>query len=286
MSEDGGPCPDRRRGTAMSTVAGRRCCSLWLRTVTADPSQCGQLTDLGSYAPQIQEHFRKHDFPDAQKGVLTTLSLNLPPPPAGEQSAPQLPVAQTTRYTFQNMGRTAGFILDPGALTFQTTEYDVFDTLSREFQRGVEIVHAAVGLSFTDRIGFRYLDAVFPKANETLADYLSPTVLGLGQHFRETMIHSLSETRLRSADNQVIARVIIQDGEVGLPPDLAPGSLTIAERFRGLRGRHAILDTDGFFETREPFSLDHIRDHLRVIHDEIAKAFQATVTPRAIKAWE
>jgi hypothetical protein len=82
MSEDGGPCPDRRRGTAMSTVAGRRRCSLWLRTVTADPSQCGQLTDLGSYAPQIQEHFRKHDFPDAQKGVLTTLSLNLPPPPS------------------------------------------------------------------------------------------------------------------------------------------------------------------------------------------------------------
>jgi uncharacterized protein (TIGR04255 family) len=240
---------------------------------------------LDSYAPQIQEQFRKHGFPDAQKGVLTTLSLNLAPR-AGEQSSPQVPVAQTTRYTFQNMDRTAGFILDPGALTFQTTEYDVFESFSREFQRGLEIVHAAVGLSFTDRIGFRYLDAVFPKANETLADYLNPAVLGLGQHFRETLIHSLSETRLRSADHQVIARVIIQDGEVGLPPDLAPGSLTIAERFRGLRGRHAILDTDGFFETREAFNLDYIRDHLRVIHDEIAKAFQATVTPRAIKTWE
>jgi uncharacterized protein (TIGR04255 family) len=240
---------------------------------------------LDSYAPQIQEQFRRHGFPDAQKGMLATVNLNLAP---AAQAASQVPVVQqVARYTFYNMDRTAGFILDQGALTFQTSEYDVFETFSGEFLRGLQVVHDAVVLDFTDRIGFRYLDAVFPKANEGLADYLNPTVLGLGEHFQETMIHSLSETRLRSADHQVIARVIIQDGAVGFPPDLVQASPPpIAERFRVSQGRHAILDTDGFFETREPFSLDRIGDHLRLIHDAIATTFRATVTSHAIKAWE
>jgi uncharacterized protein (TIGR04255 family) len=31
---------------------------------------------LDSYAPQIQEHFRKHGFPDAQRGALAAFNLN------------------------------------------------------------------------------------------------------------------------------------------------------------------------------------------------------------------
>lgn len=239
---------------------------------------------LDSYAPQIQERLRKHGFPDVQKGVLPTLNLNLAAPTEG--STPQVPVSQTTRYTFCNMARTTGFILDQGALSFQTTEYDVFDTFSGGFQQGLQAVHDAVDLSYTDRIGFRYLDAVFPKANENLGDYLNPSVLGLAEKFQATAVHSFSETSLRSANVNVVARVIIQDSEVGFPPDLLPNILHVAERFRVLRGRHAILDTDGSFEGRESFSLERISDHLNAIHGEIAKALRATVTPNAIKAWE
>lgn len=239
---------------------------------------------LDSYAPQIQERFRKHGFPDAQKGVLATLNLNLTAPTEG--SPPQVPVAQTTRYTFYNMNRTHGFILDQGALSFQTTEYDVFDNFSGEFGQGLQTVHDAVELSYTDRIGFRYLDAVFPRENETLGDYLNSSVLGLSEKFAANVVHSFSETNLRTADVSVLARVIIQDGEVGFPPDLLPNNLQVADRFRSLRGRHAILDTDGYFERREAFSLDGIIGHLRTIHDEISKAFRATVTLNAIKVWE
>jgi uncharacterized protein (TIGR04255 family) len=239
---------------------------------------------LDSYAPQIQERFRKHGFPDAQKSVLATLNLNLSAPTEG--STPQVPVAQTARYTFYNMDRTSGFILDQGALSFQTTEYDVFETFSHEFRQGLQAVHDAVDLSYTDRIGFRYLDAVFPKANETLGDYLNPSVLGLTERFQESVVHSFSETNLRSANVTVVARVIIQDGEVGFPPDLLPNVLRVAERFRTLRGRHAILDTDGSFEGREAFNLDRIGEHLNEIHDESAKTFHATVTPNALRVWE
>lgn len=239
---------------------------------------------LDSYVPQIQERFRKDGFPDVQKGVLATLNLTLAAPTEG--SAPQVPVAQSTRYTFCNMDRTTGFILDQGALSFQTTEYEVFGTFSGRFRQGLQAVHEAVGLSYTDRIGYRYLDAVFPKTNESLGDYLNPSVTGLAEKFRGSVVHSFSETTLRSANINVVARVIIQDGEVGFPPDLLPNILRLAERFSVLRGRHAILDTDGSFEAREPFSLDRIADHLQTIHDEIAKAFNETVTPNALEIWK
>jgi uncharacterized protein (TIGR04255 family) len=239
---------------------------------------------LDSYVPQIQERFRKEGFPDVQKGVLATLNLNLAAPAEG--STPQVPVAQSTRYTFCNMDRTAGFILDQGALSFQTTEYEIFETFSGGFRRGLQAVHEAVDLSYTDRIGYRYLDAVFARANESLEDYLNPSVIGLAEKFRDSVVHSFSETNLRSANINVVARVIIQDGEVGFPPDLLPNILRLAERFRVLRGRHAILDTDGSFEGREPFSLDRIADHLNAIHDEVAKTFNATVTQNALKVWK
>ncbi len=244
-----------------------------------------QILALDSYAPQIQEHLRKHDFPDVQKSTLATFNLNLAAPT--KESPPQVPVTQIGRYTFSNIDRTAAFILDQGALSLQTTEYDVFDTFSNQFRDGLHIIHDAVSLSFTDRIGFRYLDAVFPKANESLVDYLDASVLGLGERFQETIVHSFSETRLRSSsDVNIVARVIIQNGEVGFPPDLLPNPLRVPDRFRELLGRHAILDTDGFLERREAFSLESISEHLRLIHDEIAKTFHATVTPHAIKAWE
>src|SRR4051794_20650875 len=78
---------------------------------------------LDSYAPPIQERLRKLGFPDAQKGVLATMSFNFPA--SADGSIPQVPVAQTARYTFSNMNRTSGFIMDQGALSYQTTEYDV-----------------------------------------------------------------------------------------------------------------------------------------------------------------
>lgn len=239
---------------------------------------------LDSYAPQIQERLRKHGFPDVEKGVLATLNLNLSAPAEG--STPQVPVSQATRYTFSNMNRTAGFILDQGALTFQATEYDVFKSFSDEFLKGLQAVHDAVELSFTDRIGFRYLDAIFPKVGETIGDYLQSCVLGLAGQFNDDVIHSFTETNIRAGSINVLARVVIQEGQVGFPPDLAPNILNIAERFRAMKGKHAILDTDGSLNQREPFNLHRIGTHLQSIHDEIGKVFRATVTPTAIKSWE
>jgi len=243
------------------------------------------ILSLEAYAPQIQERLRKEGFPDAQKGFLATINLNVNVAPSSEGGAPQLPMAQTTRYLFGNMERTSGFILDQGALSFQTTEYDVFETFLADFLKGLQAVHEAVSLSYTDRIGLRYLDAVFPKAGETVRDYLSPSILGLTEKIDDTIVHSFSETLVKRENINVRSRVIIQEAEIGFPPDLPLQTLLLGKRFQGLRGRHAIIDTDGWSESRETFNLERIREQLSLIHAGIDKTFRASVTENALKAW-
>jgi uncharacterized protein (TIGR04255 family) len=238
---------------------------------------------LDTYAPQIQERLRKEGFPDVKKGFLATINLNVGAPT--EVSAPQIPVAQTARYVFDNMERSSGFILDQGALSFQTTEYDVFESFSSVFVRGLEAVNEAVGLSYTERIGVRYLDAVFPKSGENLRDYLSGSVLGLTEKLDETIVHAFSETLVKKDSVNVRSRVIIQDGDIGFPPDLQPMTLSLGERFKRLHGRHAIIDTDGWSEVREAFSVERVREQLTLIHTGINRTFRASVTENALKAW-
>ena len=91
-------------------------------------------------------------------------------------------------------------------------------------------------MSYTDRIGLRYLDAVFPKSDETVRDYLSGSILGLTEKIDDTIVHSFSETLVKRENVFVRSRVIIQDGEVGFPPDLQPMTLSLAERFRPTSG--------------------------------------------------
>lgn len=237
---------------------------------------------LENYAAAIQETFRKHGFPDVQKGVVATLNLPVP----GVDGIQQLPVVQTPRYLFANMDRTAGFILEQNAMSFQTSEYDVFETFSDQFMAGLKAVHDAVELSYFDRIGARYLDAVYPRAGESLETYLAPSVMGLTTRSNGGQLqYAFSESLFRKDNLAVLARTVIQDGAVVLPADLAQTFLTIPERFANQTGPHAILDTDSFVDRREPFALDAVRSHLTAIHDEIIAAFRATVTPQALEIW-
>jgi uncharacterized protein (TIGR04255 family) len=239
---------------------------------------------LDSYVPKIQDQLRVRGFPDTQKGVLATFNLNVGAP--SEAGPPQVPVSQVTRYTFGNIDKTASFILDQGSLSFQTTNYDTFESLLKIFLNGLKIVHEAVNLGYTDRIGVRYLDAVYPKNDEDLSEYLNEAVLGLYGRLDGDLVHAFSETLVRNGSVNVIARTIVQSGEIGFPPDLQPVGLVVAERFRVLNGPHAILDTDGSHDHRDTFDLHRIEAHLSTVHSAVIKAFRATVTQRAIQTWE
>ena len=216
--------------------------------------------------------------------MLATLNLGVVSAQAG--GFQQFPIVQQKRHSFCDMERTSGFILDQNALTFVTTEYDIFQKFSRQFVDGLDVVHDIVSLNYIDRIGLRYLDAVFPTQGKTLSDYLNHSVVSLAEKTKGNLVHYFSETNLRFEDTNVVVRVISQDGRVGFPPDLTPSVLNVAERFQAPSGRHAVLDTDGWYEGREIFDRGRLVERLEIIHENIKGAFLATITPYALKAWE
>lgn len=243
------------------------------------------ILNMEGYLPAIQERMRSSHFPDFKRETIQQLILQFGSPSEGGQ-APAPSFVPQARCVFGNIDRDTEFVLEHNALAIQTTAYDISDTFFKILLDGLAIIHDVVRLDFTERVGLRYFDAVLPKTGESLSDYLTPEMLGLSHKLGDKLSHSYSETVTINTSGQLISRVIIQDGRVGLPPEVMTLAPKINPRFTEPEGRHAIIDTDAFCENREAFSLENIGSKLIALHVEIRKSFKATVTPFAISTWE
>ena len=241
--------------------------------------------NMEGYLATIQGKMREAHFPDFKRAVIQQLIV----PFASSGDARQVPTPSfvpQARCVFGNIDGTSEFVLENNALALQTTAYDTFEVFSSMLLNGLGIVHDVVRLDFTERIGLRYLDAVLPKTGESLNDYLTSEVLGISNKLMGNMLQSISETITMSTLGQMVSRVIIRDGHIGLPPELVSLAPPIDKRFTQQERRHSIIDTDAFVEKREAFSLDKLAVTLQSLHEEILRSFRATVTPYALKAWE
>jgi uncharacterized protein (TIGR04255 family) len=244
------------------------------------------ILSIQEYLAVIQENMRREGYPDYKR--VPNLQIVLPQTAPGEPPQVSLPTAQQIeRYLFSTLDGTRGFIVEAGAFSIQTTEYETYEIFSEEFFRGLRIIHEAVKLDYTERLGIRYLDAVVPPAENELAEYLVPGILGISSVLPDSVqvTQSFSQTDISTPVGALIARTIIRNGPLGFPIDLQPLGLNIAERFSRIQGVHAILDTDAFYLGREKFEFGALQSRLRSLHDVIGTAFWATVTERAKEAF-
>lgn len=240
--------------------------------------------ELDGYVPAIQSKMREAHFPDYKKEVFQQLVLPFDGTGKGQMAAPT--VTPQSRYLFGDIDGRSLFLLETNALSFQTTNYDTFEPFSQTLLKGLSILHDALRLDFVERIGLRYLDAVQPiQDGETLRDFLVPEVLGLSLRREGQLQHSVSETIASTAAGQLVSRVLIRHGRVGLPMELSGLAPSIAPRFTQREGLHAIVDTDASFGSRDVFDLSKIEARLEALHGEIDKAFRATVTEYALASW-
>jgi uncharacterized protein (TIGR04255 family) len=243
------------------------------------------ILSLSTFIPGIQEDFRKHHFADFKKSVAMTFAFA---PVVNKETENQMPPAQPLeRYVFSDTANTQNFLLEYGALSFQSTRYEIFETFVAELMNGLGLLDQMVGgLSFVERVGLRYLDAVIPREGETLDQYLIPEALGLYGRLKGRTKHTFSETMAESSEGSLISRAVVQEGPVGFPPDLLLNELKITQSFANFNGMHAILDTDAFIAERMPFNLGEVKKRLGVLHDRINEAFRALVTPHALDVWK
>jgi len=250
--------------------------------------QHNPLLNLAAYLATIQESMRKAGYPDFKHGVQVQFGLTSSLVASDPEQAAQPVMQKVERYLFLDLEGTRCFLLQANSVTFETTEYETFELFLTELKRGLQILSDAVGgLSYTERIGLRYLDAVVPKENEKLSQYLVREVLGLPARMPDdTFAYSFAESALHAeAVGQVVSRTVAQGGQLGFPPDVRPDGLKVAERFRAVSGEHAIIDTDGSFSERRPFNLGEVESRLKSLHVLIDKSFRATVTDHALGAW-
>lgn len=243
---------------------------------------------MDRYVVEFQEWMRKNGFPELQRTVQATFNLNLlTAAPEGVPALPP-PFGQQTQYRFSDMAQTTGFILDQNGLMIQTTEYSDSDDFSAKFLAALAMIHEVVNLSYTERVGTRYLDLVMPTKGEGLSEFLEQPFLGLVGKMDRELEHSFSETRTKKNGNVLVSRAIIQDrkGPIAMPPDLSPLTLKIMDRFATVGGLHATIDTDCWHEKREPFSVDQVANRLTELRAEIGASFKAMVTPYALKVWK
>lgn len=240
--------------------------------------------DLDGYIPAIQSKMREAHFPDYKKEVFQQLVLPFGGAEQGQMAAPT--VTPQARYQFGDISGRTLFLLETNALSFQTTSYETFETFSEILLKGLSMLHDALRLDFVERIGLRYLDAVQPsKDGETLREFLVPEVLGLALRGEGQLQHSVSETIFSTAAGQLVSRVLIRHGHIGLPLELGGFAPTIDPRFTQRESLHAIVDTDASIGQREVFDLSKVGARLTALHDEIVKSFNATVTDHARASW-
>lgn len=240
---------------------------------------------MDTFAPDIQEKFRKATFSDAKNITLTGLNFGL-----GVNNAPiQFPVPVTqTQHSYSNFENTKCFILDQSSLTFQSTDYNGFDSFSKTFLSGLQFVDEVVeGIDFVDRIGMRYLNAFKPQMGHSLHQYLNPKVVGLFDDSEKQISHSFSETVYVRNRKNVIARTVILNGSFNFPLDTQLGSLVVNKRFvEEISGLHSSLDIDSSTSERQKYSINLVSDELAKIHAEVENAFKEIVLPYALEAWK
>lgn len=245
--------------------------------------QFNPILDMQSFMPKIQSRMRAAGFPDYKQDIVQ--QIEFPFGISNQSPASQPTITQQHRYFFGDVEGREIFLLETNALSFQTSQYETFDALSETFIKGMSIVHDILNLNYFERIGVRYFDAVIPKTDENLSQYLVSEVLGLSNRKDVELLQSYSETQASINAVRLISRVVVRKGQIGLPQELASPAPAIDSRFLAYTGLHAILDNDAFMDKRSTFTLEVVKQNLSTLHTEISNSFKASITDFAIKTW-
>ncbi|MBD1882140.1 TIGR04255 family protein [Coleofasciculus sp. FACHB-T130] len=242
--------------------------------------QFNPIAQMSDYVARLQERLRRSGFPDFRAENQFELTIR-----RLDEAEPDVQPTQHMRWSFTNTKRTEGYWLLSNALVFHTTTYDTFADFLEKTLSGLKLVHEIVDLAYVERIGMRYLDAVTPIGNDTLQQYLNPSLLGFSANLEGRLSHSFTETVTAIEDGNLVARAVITDGALALSPDLFPLQLELQARFAEINGRNAVLDTDYFVAKRNEFNLIEVEDQLQKAHDIITNAFKVAVTDYAREKW-
>jgi uncharacterized protein (TIGR04255 family) len=228
----------------------------------------------------LQKEFRKIGFPDFLEDELKAIQVDT------SGAIPQVKNESMKRWRFADSRKTAEYLLFKNSVSFQTTAYETSELFTEALLKAVQLLHQTFTLSYIEQVGWRTLDAIVPSNDQGLEDFLRPQLLGFYSALEGELRRNILESVFFITPTvQLIQRVVILKGNLGMPIDLLPMRLTIDQRFAAIDGYHAILDMDCAVQDRFDFDLGRIRQNLRLVKDGVTKAFYDAITEVALKRW-
>jgi len=248
---------------------------------TLTQTKFNPITQLEEYIPKLQDKLRRSGYPDFKPGKKIEITVN-----KSDGTEPDIRSQPVSGWSFANAERTEGYILHSDALIYHSTKYEDFKDFLQKAQKGLELVHEAVNLAYVERIGLRYLDVIVPQEDDSLEDYINPSLLGMSANIQDGLTHSFSETAAQINGGTLIARAVVTEGGLAMPPDLFPMQLAMPARLNSIVGRTVVMDTDYFVKGRSDFDLGSVETQLTESHKIIGEVFKKAITKHAIKVWE
>jgi uncharacterized protein (TIGR04255 family) len=242
--------------------------------------QFNPILSMKKFVPDIQDQLRK-EYPDFREERVNNLQI------AVSVNQPQLQTRSSHRWLFIDQKRASGFILYPESLIFHTTAYETSESFFGSLMSGMEVVDRIAHLSYVEKVALRTLDAVVPEPGRSLEQYLSPRVLGFYKTFDGELQHNITECIMRiPPGGQLISRIVILKGRLGLPMELFPMALEVAPRFQHVNADHAILDIDRSEQERFKFTNSELHTRLQRVKQGATDAFRQSVLQQALEFWK
>lgn len=231
---------------------------------------------MEDYVADIQETLRKKGYPDYKYEEGTELRI----------TGDQVKSRSTQRWFFLNFGNTESVILSTDFIALSTTEYKQFNAFSSSMEDVLNRINDVVDIDSTTRLGLRYIDLVRPDENETLDQYLQPSLLGFsdGEIGVTQSLNKFEFLGQTEVGKLVMRCTQSTDGSV-LPGNIDAEHLNIKIDKPELGEKVCILDFDHYCSDTNSFDTSSIMDLLGELHDNLDGAFRNTVTSYALQKW-
>lgn len=236
----------------------------------------GAVQKMAEYIDDIQEQMRKAGYPIFRPSEVQELEFG----PAGTKTK------TSRKWTFGCIAGNTGFSIQTGAIAFHTTAYDTHTKFFEELKKGLDIVHAVVDISATERLGLRYVDVFQAGEGRDLESYLqeglrSVSLDGIGARRQRFFSNLVMDT---DVGGRLVVRIAL-DPDDGLPPNLLPADLKPMRRIEA-SSPVCVLDYDHFIEKTETFNVDQVMTRFAELHGIVKNAFLKTVSESALESWK
>lgn len=223
---------------------------------------------IETFIPDIQEALRAQ-CPDFYKETKQSFLV--------EKNPLRVIPQETAHWVFSDIEKLEGYILSRDSLVFHTTNYQMFNDFLGKALQGIELVNAFLNFSYIERIGLRYLNAIYLQND---MENINPALLGLTSGLTGNLVHSFTETMVEVDDHTLIGKSLMTNQGLVWPPDLQSNILEV--KLNVPQAKTVILDLDCFTVKRHSFELIKIQEQLEELHKIIKQSFQNFISASAV----